>query len=267
MINKLRQCFRIIFPKKYTLEQEFYNNLFHNPLISTFTRIDDYFELKLINDLKIFIRDYRHSDFLVFDQILVKEEYKIIRSIFRHHGLKENLNIIDAGANIGFTTLYLSKYLKYSNFICIEPFKSNIKFLEMNLNSLQNNHFKVYKNALANNTNLKFSFDDNFRDGLDWALTTQENENGDIQGITIIDIFEQNNFSEVDFLKIDIEGAERFIFNKKQDVSFLSKVKIIAIEIHDEFNMRSEINELLKINGFVIFKEGEITIGINKILL
>jgi hypothetical protein len=103
MINKLRQCFRIIFPKKYSLEEEFYNKLFYNPLISTFSKKGDYFEMTLKNKFKIFIRDHRHSDYLVFDQILVKEEYKIISSIFKHHGLKENLNIIDAGANIGFT--------------------------------------------------------------------------------------------------------------------------------------------------------------------
>ena len=266
MINKLRQCFRIIFPKKFTSEEEFYNKLFHNPLISTFKKIDDYFELKLKNEFKIFIRDHRHSDYLVFDQILVKEEYKIISSIFKHHGLKENLNIIDAGANIGFTTLYLSEYVKKSNFICIEPFNSNVKFLEMNMQSLRNNNFKVFKNALANNSSLKFSYN-NFRDGLDWALTTQENENGEIQGITIFDLLKQNNFTEIDFLKIDIEGAERFIFNNQQDISFLTKVKIIAIEIHDEFNIRSEINELLILKGFVIFQEGEITIGINKLLL
>ena len=68
-------------------------------------------------------------------------------------------------------------------------------------------------------------------------------------------------------MKIDIEGAERFIFDNNNDLSFLKKTKIIAIEIHDEYNIREEIISILKENQFLLLESGELTIGINKSLL
>ena len=37
------------------------------------------------------------------------------------------------------------------------------------------------------------------------------------------------------------------------ELSFLKIVKILAIEIHDEFNIREVINEILISNNFIIF--------------
>ena len=72
----------------------------------------------------------------------------------------------------------------------------------------------------------------------------------------------------VDLLKIDIEGAERFIFEDDALVAaFLGRTRFIVIEIHDEFNVRERICRCLAVNGFEYFDVGELTIGENRNLV
>jgi hypothetical protein len=57
------------------------------------------------------------------------------------------------------------------------------------------------------------------------------------------------------------------LVSKNSDVSYLSKTKCVAIEIHDEFNCRQEIYNLLEKYNFEYFNSGELTIGINQYLV
>jgi hypothetical protein len=111
---------------------------------------------------------------------------------------------------------------------------------------------------------MSFSIDRTFRDGQDWSIATQEDVDGEITGISIQEIIIENRLTHISLLKIDIEGAERFIFKPGNDFSFLKITEIIAIEIHDEFDIRKSINEILISNDFIIFESGELTIGLNR---
>ena len=70
-----------------------------------------------------------------------------------------------------------------------------------------------------------------------------------------------------DILKIDIEGAERFIFDDRASQDFLDKTRVLVIEIHDEFNIRSSIYKELRKRGFSIVEQGELTLGVNTKLM
>ncbi len=79
---------------------------------------------------------------------------------------------------------------------------------------------------------------------------------------------DKNNFHTIDILKIDIEGSEKEVLTSpKADVSYLAKTKCVAIEIHDEFDCRESIYEVLRQYNFEFFNSGELTIGINQTLL
>ena len=70
--------------------------------------------------------------------------------------------------------------------------------------------------------------------------------------------------SYIDILKIDIEGGEKFIFQKDFE-SWLLKVKVLMIEMHDrmiEGCSKSVFNALSKYNFSVSF-QGEIMVCIN----
>jgi FkbM family methyltransferase len=193
------------------------------------------------------------------------DEYEpLIQAIKTQH--IEIDSIIDLGANIGLSTIYFNKSFANANIYAVEPDRENFKQLKLNITNKNN---IVAENAAiwTEKIELTENLEDPFRDGGNWAKTfvpVQELNNGaKILGITISDLITKYSLKTIDLLKIDIEGAERFIFADENNLDFLAQTKVIAIEIHDEFNIRSNIYKILKEYGFTLFETGELTIGIN----
>ncbi len=73
--------------------------------------------------------------------------------------------------------------------------------------------------------------------GLDnWGYMTFETTADDpaaMKTITISKILQDSGFDEIDLLKVDIEGAEKEVFGAANVDDWLSKVKVIMIELHD----------------------------------
>jgi hypothetical protein len=64
---------------------------------------------------------------------------------------------------------------------------------------------------------------------------------------------------------MDIEGSEKQVFTSpSSNLDFLKITKCIALEIHDEFDCRSDIYKVLNDFDFKLFNQGELTIGINQ---
>jgi FkbM family methyltransferase len=241
--------------------------LSNNLIINVENKNNDYYAK--LKDCSILIRDFKHSDYSVFCQIFNKKEYEILINIYHLNILNfEKTIIIDAGANVGYTSIFFLNKLDNAKIFGIEPSKTNMEMYKKNiiLNDYSENVI-FYENALCGVVNKKFNIDRSFRDGLDWGLFTQEDEFGLIRGITLNQIIFENKLNYISILKIDIEGAERFIFKEDGDLEFLNITKIIALEIHDEFNIRNTINEILYKRNFVLIESGELTIGININLL
>jgi FkbM family methyltransferase len=274
MLKKIKQAFRIFFPKKINRiqiseESIFVNNLKSNALIFSYQKIDNHYLVSLKNNLNVYIRDYTHSDYNVFQQIFIQEEYHLIqRLMILNTVFKEQKNIIDAGANVGYTTVYFSNIFHNASIFAIEPSFDNAKMFQENTENLKNtSQIKLYQKALAHKPGLTYEIDRNFRDGKDWSIATSENSKGNIEGISIQEIITENNLTHISLLKVDIEGAERFVFKQENDLSFLRITELIAIEIHDEFEIRDSIYKILLNNNFLLLESGELTIGINKTFL
>jgi FkbM family methyltransferase len=215
------------------------------------------------------LRKRPSSDLNVFAQIYQYKEYQpLVEAFQKHFPNDKKLNIIDAGSNIGLTSVYLNNHFPNSNFITIEPETSNFENVSFNLeaNGIKN-AVKIKGGLWSTNANLKIVND--FRDQNDWSFRVEEtSEETDLKAFTINYLIDQNNFQYIDILKIDIEGSEKEVLvSKNADVSYLSKTKCVAIEIHDEFNCRQEIYNLLEKYNFEYFNSGELTIGINQYLV
>jgi FkbM family methyltransferase len=265
--KKLRKIYRILFPLQLTERQIFKNKFLSNPLISNIEEDNDTYIITFSKNYKVVVRNHNHSDYEVFEQIFNFGEYDIVASILQTNSIfstSENV-LIDAGANVGFTSVYFSNLNLFKQIFCVEPSQSNVDILKRNINFLPNtDHIKVYKNALSEKENKTFELENSFRDGKDWSTATTENVNGTIAGITINEIIQENNIKRIAVLKIDIEGAERFLFKKENNLEFLKITQIIALEIHDEYQVRDLIYSILRENNFFLLESGELTIGINK---
>ncbi len=202
------------------------------------------------------------SDLLVFNQIMINEEYKPVVDIFKNKGLSLN-TFIDAGANIGLTSLYLKHFYPLASGVALEPFPATFERLKRNL--AVNNTQQVdllMKGLWSKTTPLKG--DDSFRDGLDWAFRLMESspEEATIEAVSVTELLQSKGLETVDFFKIDIEGGEEELFKDGADISWLKKVKVLAVEIHDELGIRDHIENLLRENGFDLSHAGELTIAV-----
>lgn len=263
--KKIKKIFRILFPVELSKTELFEKNLKSNKLISNFWKENSYYILEVENSFKVVLRDYNFSDYNVFFQIFNLKEYDLALTMLSNNSAEgEEMIIIDAGANVGYTSIFLSENLQNYRIYAIEPSKENYETYKCNIAlSKCSEKIRIYNKALCERPNMFFNIERDFRDKKDWSITTNEAKHGQVKGISINEIIVENNLEYISLLKIDIEGAERFIFKLENDLSYLSITKIIVLEIHDEFQIRDKIYSILKQNGFFLFESGETTIGLN----
>ena len=163
----------MVFKKFLPAKTLFELNLKNNNLIQTFEYHPTGYLVNFQNK-KIIIRDYSHSDYNVFRQIFNSEEYKIVLSLLKlNFNIENEQTIIDAGANVGYTSLYFLDQIPRVTIIGIEPFNSNM--VQYKKNIINNNFEKqvlFYENALSGKENEQFTIDKSFRDGKDWSIST-----------------------------------------------------------------------------------------------
>jgi FkbM family methyltransferase len=205
------------------------------------------------------------SDLNVIKQIFIDEEYNTVLSYFLTNKIEPKF-IIDAGANIGLTSVYIKAYFPNTRIACIEPDYNNFKLLNKNLSSfIDDKSIAIYKAGLMGRGGINLHIGEDFRGGSDWAKQTFiSNEDSELKSITIQDIINDQKFPIIDLLKIDIEGGETFLLEDETDLSFLDKTKAIAIEIHDEYDCRIQIYSTLKKYNYFLLETGETTLAINK---
>jgi FkbM family methyltransferase len=203
------------------------------------------------------------SDMAVFKQIIFDGEYEAIIDIARQHDLQLS-TILDAGSNIGLTTLYLKAFFPQSTVICVEPSDTTHEILQENIRINNLADVATEKKGLwSKNCFLKGK---KFRDCKEWSFSLEESSEespGAVQAVTIRELMNKYRLDTIDFLKIDVEGAEKNIFLDEPSVGdWLRRVRLIAIEIHDEANCRDQIERLLESYQFKLRHSGELTIGI-----
>lgn len=219
------------------------------------------------NNYKLLLRKHPSSDVLVYNHVFGDpKEYQIVCETYNKHFSNEQMFIIDAGANVGYATLYFAHKYSKSTIVCIEPEESNFKILTQNINqnNLSKNVLPLHKALWHCNTTLEL-FTDNKKE---WGFSVNEIQDSQssnkIETITIDDILAKQNQSLINILKIDIEGAEFEIFlDEKRCHHFLAKTELAAIEIHDRNEKYEKIIANFASAGFSFLNSGELTIFIN----
>ncbi|MCK9207853.1 MAG: FkbM family methyltransferase, partial [Salinivirgaceae bacterium] len=209
------------------------------------------------------------SDPMVFDQIFLENEYQPIIDFFKDKNVRL-LNMIDAGANIGLASIFLYQFYPEMTVLALEPNEKTFHRLKFNLTSNQITSIIPLKIGLWHSDSF-LSENHSFRDKMDWSFRLEEThsqKNATIPVRSISSLLNEQNWKTLDFLKIDIEGGEDAVFQSIQTVEeWINKVKVIAIEIHDEFNCRQRIMEILATYNFEIFTVKDLTIAFNKNLI
>jgi FkbM family methyltransferase len=152
--------------------------------------------------------------------------------------------ILDVGANIGVSVLWFKRRYPSSIIYAIEADPAIFDILKKNVGHLPDVHL-YQKAAWISNEVLSFQ-----ADGADGGTLITDNEaKNEVQGIRLKDFICE--FQRIDFLKIDIEGAESDVLHDCCDV--LQHVDNIFIEYHSFNKKPQSFDEILCIltkNGF-----------------
>lgn len=143
--------------------------------------------------------------------------------------------IVDAGANIGLASVYLANKYPDAKIIAIEPEKGNFDLLKKNVKPYPQ---VVPVNAALWRSSGRILLSDPGRG--EHGFTTSEGSHALDEGcaelvaaISMGDLMSTYGIEHIDLLKIDIEGAEKELFEAAQ--GWIDKVSVIVIELHDRF--------------------------------
>jgi FkbM family methyltransferase len=217
-------------------------------------KLDQYYNFK--------IRHYPSSDFSVFKTVIIEKQYNIDLKIDR----SSEITIIDGGANVGYTSIFYKDKYPNARIIAIEPFDENFQLLNENITINNLNSIHTEKKALWFKDTALF-IDFNFRDSREHSIRTSEKKQSigiHVDAISLLTLIEKYEIETIDILKLDIEGSEKDIFENDANINdILTISRNFVIEIHDEFNCRYQIVEILKSHFNQISNDGELTLGYN----
>lgn len=174
-----------------------------------------------------------------FDPFIIrpnKTDRKVLRNIFtlREMSLPISLDaklIIDGGAYTGLSSLFFALQYPNATIMAVEPEAGNFSVLEKHASQYKERLISIRGGLWPTTAKLKVTDPGTGS----WGFMVEEVPNGsdfDVQGVTICDLMKQAGCDEIDILKLDIEGAEKDLFERNTD-EWIDKVKVIIVEFHD----------------------------------
>lgn len=159
--------------------------------------------------------------------------------------------IIDAGANIGMTTIFLKYLYPKSKIYCYEPDKVCFQYLEKTISNSKLKNIILINAALgAKKDKMKLYSCDNIIGSTGSSLVEDHMQiKNKISSYEVkIRPLSDLKLEQIDLLKLDIEGYEGTVLNHLNKIGYLKKVKNINLEFHYiDANKSNDLSQILKI--------------------
>lgn len=156
--------------------------------------------------------------------------------------------IIDAGSNIGIATLFFKALYRNAKVLCFEPDPNAFKMLHANIANNKIENTTLVNAALAREEGVIDLFGQIFVDLPDargnsiidtWGAQRAINNTTKVKSVKLSSYIN----SKVDFLKLDIEGAEQQVLEELEQENKLLLIQEIAMEVHQADKIK-HINDL-----------------------
>jgi len=208
-------------------------------------------EITVVDDVRFKVR-VNTSDALMIWEVWKAKVYDDVRIPI----LEEDV-VVDMGAHIGAFAVRAARLAHRGKVYSYEAARKNYLLLEENrlLNSLENLH--IENSAISNRRGKLHLYTPANNSILGSLLQDASSFKEVVQAITFADIIADHAISQIDFLKIDVEGAEFDILFANPDET-LGKTRKIVIEFHEfEGDKRSHLDlvNLLDSQGFKVVVE------------
>jgi FkbM family methyltransferase len=170
---------------------------------------------------------------------------------------KEQPYIVDCGANIGVSVLFFKKIYPNANIIAFEPDKNIFSVLKKNIEKSNCKGIILINKGVWNKEG-KIFFNNEGADG--GSILEKNNVDPLNKKCVEIETTSLRDYlnKEVDFLKIDIEGAESTVLEDCDDL--LKNVHRMFIEFHSGVDSEQHLDSILNIlkkNGFRYYIQSE----------
>lgn len=185
----------------------------------------------------------RSNDIYTFSEIFFEKLFAPLLE-----GVKNPATVIDLGANIGLSTLFFLRHWLGCRVFALEPDLANFRLANRNLKNFANRAVVERAAVWTNDGLVRFAAPE--KAGEVNAGSVVDAGGVEVHGYSLPTIIAKSNFRSVDLLKIDVEGAERHLFDGSCD--WLKDVRAIAIEFHGDARAASGFDAAMTRHRFRI---------------
>lgn len=186
--------------------------------------------------------NFLKSPFYFVDAATFLHGYEEIfeQEIYKFNASTDEPNIIDCGSNIGLSVIYFKLLYPKAKIAAFEPDKNIAQTLKENIKSFELENIEVNEKAIwINNEGIEFQQEGGFSGRIP--------KPGDVLNIIKVPTKRLKDLlsSKVDFLKMDIEGAEYSVI--MDCVDNLKNVENFFIEYHSHVKEEQNLHKILEI--------------------
>ncbi|MFL5742653.1 MAG: FkbM family methyltransferase [Flavisolibacter sp.] len=180
--------------------------------------------------------------FLFHDSESFLVSYKEIfeNEIYRFHSSQKKWTILDCGANIGLSVLFFSYNYPDHKIIAFEPDESVFHLLQQNVRTYNLHNVQLMRTAVWDAEETQEFYTDH---GMGGRIGTayKANRPSKVSAVRLRNFLNE----DIDFLKMDIEGAEYRVLSDCSDL--LGKVNHLFFEYHGHYSEPQNLHELLSL--------------------
>jgi len=187
------------------------------------------------------------SDILVIWEIWKAKIYDDVRLPIQASDV-----VVDIGAHIGGFSVHAARLAYSGKVYAYEASSRNYALLEINRQMNKAENLYIHNNAVSHQSGAMKFFMPSDNGALGSLMQEVDSTMETVQATTLTDIVNDYNIEQIDYLKMDVEGAEYDILLNCPSET-LSKIQRIVMEYHefegDQRNHR-DLVKLLQSNGF-----------------
>jgi FkbM family methyltransferase len=168
--------------------------------------------------------------------------------------------IVDCGANIGCSALYLLQRYPRAEIVVVEPDAENMQMCRRNLAPFAGRVTFIQAGVWSASVPMVVERG-KYRDGAEWAFQVRPAkpcESPHFVSMTLGDLMAAASFPRIDLLKMDIEAAEQEVFRAGYE-TWLDRTRTLAVELHDDQCKRAVVRALAGY-PFTSLQSGELTV-------
>lgn len=172
-------------------------------------------------------------------------------TLLKKIGIVDPRTIVDLGANFGEVSLYFAKLFPEARIVAVEPSPENLRVFRSNIDfqTFSCDRLELHEIAISSESGLSELFEAGGESSITWRKSARPIM---VQTNSLAGFWDDNLLGEVDFVKVDIEGAAPHLLNDLHTIASNASVWLIELDIDSEGSGPAPFFELFEELGFAI---------------